>query len=56
MRYLVADAVMISAENIKLLRENEMNYIVEARLGNFSANLIKTIDENIYREYDKSIR
>lgn len=53
---IVADAAMISAENIKLLRENEINYIVGARLGNLSANLIKTIDENICREDGKSIR
>lgn len=36
---IVADAAMISTDNIKQLRENEINYIVGARLGNLSANL-----------------
>ena len=53
---IVADAAMISTDNIKQLRENEINYIVGARLGNLSANLIKIIDENICREDGKSIR
>ncbi len=53
---IVADAAMISADNIKLLREYKINYIVGARMGNLSANLFKTIDENICREDGKSIR
>lgn len=53
---IVADAAMISTENTMLLRENKINYIVGARLGNLSTNFIKTIDENICREDCKSIR
>lgn len=53
---IVADAAMISTDNIKLLRENEINYIVGARLGNLSTNLIKTIDESICREDGASLR
>ena len=39
---IVADAAMISTDNIKQLRENEINYIVGARLGNLSANLLSS--------------
>jgi len=53
---IVADAAMISAENIKQLTENNINYIVGARLGNLSNELIEQIDKNVPREDDKSIR
>ncbi len=53
---VVADAAMISAENIKQLTENNINYIVGARLGNLSNERIEQIDKNISREDDKSIR
>jgi transposase len=53
---VVADAAMISAENIKQLTENNINYIVGARLGNLSSERIEQIDRNISREDDKSIR
>ena len=52
---VVADAAMISAENIQVLKENSINYIVGARLGNLSDELITTIDKNIIREDGKSI-
>lgn len=53
---VVADAAMISAENIKQLTENNINYIVGARLGNLSNERIEQIDKNITREDDTSIR
>lgn len=53
---VVADAAMISVENIQTLKENSIKYIVGARLGNLSNDLIAEIDKNISREDDKSIR
>ena len=53
---VVADAAMISTENVKQLRENNINYIVGARLGNIPATLLETINTNIHREDGKSIR
>jgi transposase len=53
---VVADAAMISAENIQALNENSINYIVGARLGNLSNDLIAEIDKNISREDGRSIR
>jgi len=53
---VVADAAMISAENIKQLTQNNINYIVGARLGNIADELFETIDKNISREDGKSIR
>lgn len=53
---VVADAAMISSENIQQLTQNKINYIVGARLGNIPAALLETIDKNIIREDGKSIR
>ncbi|MBK8670720.1 MAG: IS1634 family transposase [Saprospiraceae bacterium] len=53
---VVADAAMISSENITQLNQNEINYIVGARLGNLSIKLLGTIDEQIVRQDGKSIR
>jgi transposase len=53
---VVADAAMISIENIQSLKENSINYIVGARLGNLSNDLITEVDKNISREDGKSIR
>jgi len=53
---VVADAAMISAENVKQLRANDINYIVGARLGNIPAVLLETIDKSINREDGRSIR
>ena len=47
---------MISTENIQALKENEINYIVGARLGNLSNELMKQIDKSITREDGKNIR
>ncbi len=53
---VVADAAMISSENIRQLTQNNINYIVGARLGNITAALLETIDSTIAREDGKSIR
>ncbi|MEO6347679.1 MAG: IS1634 family transposase [Aquaticitalea sp.] len=53
---IVADAAMISEENIAGLRKNNINYIVGARLGNLPYEIIKQIDTDIIREDGKSIR
>jgi transposase len=53
---VVADAAMISSENIHQLTQNSINYIVGARLGNIPAALLETIDKTIIREEGKSIR
>jgi transposase len=53
---VVADAAMISSENIQQLTQNNINYIVGARLGNIPAALLEIIDKTIIREDGKSIR
>lgn len=53
---VVADAAMISSENVQQLTQNNINYIVGARLGNIPISLLETIDKNIIREDGKSIR
>jgi transposase len=53
---VVADAAMISSENILQLTQDSINYIVGARLGNIPAALLETIDKTIIREDGKSIR
>ena len=53
---VVADAAMISRENIRQLTDSKINYIVGARIGNISSNLVREIDENISRVDGSSIR
>lgn len=53
---VVADAAMISAENVKQLIQNNIYYIVGARLGNISEELLKVIDKKMSREDGKNIR
>jgi transposase len=53
---VVADAAMISSENVKQLTQNNINYIVGARLKNISTEQLETIDKHISREDGKSIR
>lgn len=53
---VVADAAMISSENIAQLTQNNINYIVGARLGNLSQDLLATVDKQIERQDGKSIR
>lgn len=47
---IVADAAMISADNIKELEENGIHYIVGARMGNLSHSLIEKIDKQMTRK------
>lgn len=53
---VVADAAMIGSENISQLVQNKINYIVGARLGNISRELLETLDKQIDRQDGKSIR
>jgi len=53
---VIADAAMLSATNIEELLRNNINYIVGARLGNLSAELIDQVDKTISRDDNKSIR
>ncbi len=53
---VVADAAMISSENISQLNQNEISYIVGARMGNLSIKLLQTVDKQIVRADGKSIR
>jgi len=53
---VVADAAMISSNNIQEFLSNNINYIVGARLGNLSNELIDRIDRRIIREDGQSIR
>jgi len=53
---VVADAAMISNENIIEFRRKEINYIVGARLGNLNKELIDKISERITAEDGKNVR
>jgi len=53
---VVADAAMISAENVRELLKNDINYIVGARLGNINAKLIEQIDKSLPRQDGEDIR
>lgn len=53
---VVADAAMISRDNITKLTDHQLNYIVGARLGNLSRNLIEEISRRLSRIDGKAIR
>lgn len=53
---IVADAAMISSQNIQSLCENNINYIVGARLGNLSGKLIDELDKSIKRLDGENVR
>ncbi|HMZ74335.1 MAG TPA: transposase [Saprospiraceae bacterium] len=53
---VIADAAMISVENIRQLLQNDINYIVGARMGSLSADVLASIDKRIYRLDGTSIR
>lgn len=53
---VVAGAAMISSENVKELNAAQVNYIVGARLGNISKDLLKRIDDTLGRKDACSIR
>ena len=47
MPIIVADAAMLSKENIEELRKRNLSYIVGERLGNTSLNIIETIHDKL---------
>jgi transposase len=53
---VVADAAMISTENVAALRAEKINYIVGARLGNVSAELLTSIDAKLPKTDGSTIR
>ena len=53
---IVADAAVISTENITNLKADGIHYIVGARMGNLPLSLIDKIDKAITREDGQSIR
>ena len=53
---VVADAAMISADNIQALKQADIRYIVGARLGNLSAETLKQIDQLLHRKDGNIIR
>ncbi len=53
---VVADAAMISTENIEALRADGINYIVGARLGNLPGEMVDEIDKSICRADSENTR
>ena len=53
---VVADAAMISTNNIEALKQKGIHYIVGARLGNISSELLTQIDNTLKREDGNNIR
>ena len=53
---VVADAAMISADNIDNLKAAKINYIVGARLGNLRADIVNSIDKQLPRTDLANIR
>lgn len=52
----VADAAMISNENINYLLKHNLNFIVGARIANLNENLINDINNNLAGEDNKTYR
>lgn len=53
---VVADAAMISLENIERLKAEKIDYIVGARLGNLKTDVVKSIDSQLSRTDSANIR
>lgn len=53
---VVADAAMISRENIRLLKEHGLNYIVGARISNLPLTQIKAISRKIQGNIEANCR
>ncbi|MBP9749719.1 MAG: IS1634 family transposase [Candidatus Pacebacteria bacterium] len=53
---IVADAAMLSLDNMQKLTEHGLTYIVGARLGNIKAGLLHTIDSELERVDQKTMR
>ena len=48
---VVADAAMISNDNIQALKQEAIHYIVGARLGNLSSDMLSQIDKALKRRW-----
>lgn len=53
---IVADAAMLSLDNTKKLTENGLTYVVGARLGNISTELLEKIDSELVRLEARTMR
>lgn len=53
---IVADAAMLSLDNVKTLKANGLSYIVGARISNLSGKLTGKIDSKLKRKNKTSIR
>lgn len=53
---VVADAAMISVENVKKLRSHDLNYIVGARLANLKSTLQKEIAKRLKKRDGRTTR
>jgi len=53
---VVADAAMISFDNVTALKANNLKYIVGARLNNLAADVLKIITKKLSREDGATIR
>lgn len=53
---VVADAAMLSKDNMQALLNHNINYIVGARLGNVTDEIFQAIDKSIIREDGQEIR
>ena len=53
---MVADAAMISLENIERLKTEKIDYIVGARLGNLKTEVVNSIDKQLPRTDSANIR
>ena len=53
---VVADAAMISDDNVKKLLSESLYYIVGARMGNISGELLNQLDKQLLREDGQTIR
>ena len=52
---VIADAAMISDENVESLKQEGIHYIVGARLGNVKAELLEEIDIKLPRVNEQII-
>jgi len=53
---IVADSAMISEKNIALLKNNNLDYIVGARMANLQLPTIQEISKTLKQEDDKTVR
>jgi transposase len=53
---VIADAAMISDDNVEALKQKGIHYIVGARLGNITAELLEEIDTKLSRVDEQIIR